>query len=78
MDLELIENIVAEVVKSSKVPVTAKIRKGWDSEHVVAIEVAQILEKVGVSAITIHGRTREEFYSGTADWEIIKKVKEIC
>lgn len=76
LDLKLIENIVAEVVKSSKVPVTAKIRKGWDSEHVVAIEVAQILEKVGVSAITIHGRTREEFYSGTADWEIIKKVKE--
>lgn len=76
LNLKLIENIVAEVVKSSKVPVTAKIRKGWDSEHVVAIEVAQILEKVGVSAITIHGRTREEFYSGTADWEIIKKVKE--
>ena len=75
-NLELLEEIANEVVKSSKVPVTAKIRKGWDKDSIVAIEVAKILEDAGVSAITIHGRTREEYYSGVADWEIIKKVKE--
>ena len=75
-NLELLEEIAKEVVKSSKVPVTAKIRKGWDKDSIVAIEVAKILEDAGVSAITIHGRTREEYYSGVADWEIIKKVKE--
>ena len=75
-NLELLEEIAKEVVKSSKVPVTAKIRKGWDNNNIVAIEVAKILEKSGISAITIHGRTRSEFYSGNADWEIIKKVKK--
>lgn len=76
LDLELVEKIATEVVKSSKVPVTAKIRKGWDNNNIVAVEVAQILEKSGISAIAIHGRTRQEFYSGIADWDIIKKVKE--
>ena len=76
LDLELVEKIATEVVKSSKVPVTAKIRKGWDNNNIVAVEVAQILEKSGISAIAIHGRTRQEFYSGVADWDIIKKVKE--
>lgn len=76
LNLKLIENIAKEVVKSSKVPVTVKIRKGWDANHIVAIEVAKILEQAGVSAITIHGRTRAEYYSGKADWEIIRKVKE--
>ena len=76
LNLELVEEIATEVVKSSKVPVTAKIRKGWDANHIVAVETAKILEKSGISAITIHGRTREEYYSGNADWEIIKKVKE--
>ena len=76
LNLELVEKIATEVVKSSKVPVTAKIRKGWDSENIVAIEAAKILERSGISAITIHGRTREEYYSGNADWNIIKKVKE--
>lgn len=75
-NLELIEKIAREAVKVSKVPVTAKIRKGWNSENIVAVEVAKILEDAGISAITIHGRTREEFYSGQADWDIIKKVKE--
>ncbi len=75
-NLELLEEIAKEVVKSSKVPVTAKIRKGWDNNNIVAIEVAKILEKSGISAITIHGRTRSEFYSGNADWEIIKKIKK--
>ena len=75
-NLELLEQIATEVVKVSKVPVTAKIRKGWDKNSIVAVEVAKILENAGISAITIHGRTREEYYSGIADWEIIKKVKE--
>ena len=75
-NLDLLEQIVVEAVKSSKVPVTAKIRKGWDKNSIVAVEVAKILENAGISAITIHGRTREEYYSGIADWEIIKKVKE--
>lgn len=76
LDLELASQIVEEVVKTVKVPVTVKIRKGWDKEHVVAVEAAKRLEKAGASAITIHGRTREEFYSGNADWEIIKEVKK--
>ncbi len=76
LNLPLVEEIVTEVVKISKVPVTVKIRKGWDSNHVVAVEAAKIIEKAGASAITIHGRTRDEFYSGTADWDIIKQVKE--
>ncbi len=75
-NLELLEQIAREVVKASSVPVTAKIRKGWDKDNIVAVEAAKILESAGISAITIHGRTREEYYSGTADWQIIKKVKE--
>ena len=76
LDLELVNKITKSVVESSKVPVTIKIRKGWDDEHVVAIEVARIAEKNGIAAITVHGRTREQFYSGNADWNIIKSVKE--
>ena len=75
-NLELLEQIAREVVKASSVPVTAKIRKGWDKDNIVAVEATKILESAGISAITIHGRTREEYYSGTADWQIIKKVKE--
>ena len=60
----------------SKVPVTVKMRKGYTSDNIVAQELAQIAEGAGVSAITIHGRSRDEFYSGKADLEIIKKVKE--
>ena len=76
LNLPLVEEIVREVVKASSVPVTVKIRKGWDSNNIVAVEAAKIIEKAGASAITIHGRTRSEFYSGTADWDIIRKVKE--
>lgn len=76
LDLELIDKITKSVVQNSQVPVTIKIRKGWDDEHITAVEVAKIAEKNGISAITIHGRTREQFYTGKADWEIIKKVKE--
>lgn len=72
----LIGEIVKEVVKNSKVPVTVKIRKGWDDEHINAVSVAKIIEENGASAITVHGRTREQFYSGKADWDIIKQVKE--
>lgn len=76
LNLELVEEILKGVVKSSKVPVTVKIRLGWDSEHVVAVEAAKIIEEAGASAITVHGRTREEFYTGHADWNMIKKVKD--
>ncbi len=76
LDLDLLEKIARAVVEGAKVPVTAKIRKGWDGNHIVAIEAAKRLEKAGVSAITVHGRTREEYYSGIADWNIIKEVKQ--
>ena len=76
LDLDLLENIARAVVEGSKVPVTAKIRKGWDNDHIVAIEAAKRLERAGVSAITVHGRTRAEYYSGKADWSIIKQVKQ--
>ena len=76
LDLDLIEKIVRKVTEVSKVPVTVKIRKGWDNDSVVAVEAAKVIEKSGASAITIHGRTRSEFYSGKADWNIIKEVKE--
>lgn len=76
LNLELVEEIVKEVVKKSKKPVTVKIRKGWDNEHIVAVDAAKIIEKAGADAIIVHGRTRDEFYLGRADWEIIKKVKE--
>lgn len=77
LDLEKAEEIMKAVVKNSGVPVTLKIRKGWDSQHIVACEIAKIAEKNGISAITVHGRTRDEFYTGKADLEIIKEVKEI-
>lgn len=76
LDLKLVQDIITEAVKVSKVPVTVKIRKGWDMEHIVAVEVAQIAQQAGASMITVHGRTREEFYTGVADWDIIKQVKE--
>ena len=76
LDLEKAKDIMETVVKNSKVPVTLKFRKGWDSEHIVATEIAKIAQQAGISAITIHGRTRAEYYSGKADLEIIKKVKE--
>ena len=76
LDLPKATEIIDAVVKNSSVPVTVKFRKGWDDDHIVATDIAKIAEEHGVSAITIHGRTRSEFYSGNADWEIIKKVKE--
>ena len=76
LNLELVGEIVKEVKKNSEKPVTVKIRKGWDSEHIVATEAAKIIEAAGADAIIIHGRTRDEFYTGQADWDIIKEVKE--
>ncbi|MBR3153100.1 MAG: tRNA dihydrouridine synthase DusB [Clostridia bacterium] len=75
LNLDLVEEITREVVNKSKVPVTVKIRKGWDDENIVAVEAAKRIEKAGASAITVHGRTRTQFYSGEADWAIIKDVK---
>lgn len=71
----LISEIVKKIVKVSKKPVTVKIRTGWDSSSINAIEVSKIIEEAGASAITIHGRTREMFYSGKSNWDIIKKIK---
>lgn len=76
LNMQLAQEIMQAVVKNSSVPVTVKMRKGWDKEHVNVIEFAKMAEKAGACAITVHGRTREEFYTGTADWDIIKKVKE--
>ena len=76
LDLEKAKLIIEEAVKKSKVPVTVKFRKGWDSNNIVAVELAKIAESAGASAITIHGRTRSEFYTGVADWDTIRRVKE--
>lgn len=72
----LAEEILSSLVKAVKKPVTVKIRKGFDEEHVNAVEIAKIAEACGVAAIAVHGRTREQYYSGKADWDIIAKVKE--
>ncbi len=71
-----IKEIVTEVVKSVSIPVTVKIRSGWDNDSINAVVVAKKCEEAGASAICIHGRTRAQGYSGKADWDIIKKVKE--
>lgn len=73
---EKVYEIVASVVESVKVPVTVKIRSGWDSNNINAVQIAKLIEKAGASAITIHARTRAQGYSGKADWNIIKQVKE--
>ena len=76
LDLEKAKMIIRAVIKNSKVPVTLKIRTGWDKEHIVATEIAKIAENEGISAITVHGRTRSEYYTGKANFDIIKQVKE--
>lgn len=68
--------IVKSVVETVPIPVTVKIRSGWDNETINAVEIAKIVEKAGASAITVHPRTRAQGYSGNANWDIIKKVKE--
>ncbi len=72
---KLIESILKEVVSVATKPVTVKFRKGWDASSINAVEIAKIAEAAGVSAITVHGRTRDQFYAGKADWGIIKEVK---
>ena len=75
-DPELAGKIVASVVKHVSLPVTVKFRKGFDQDHCNAAEFARVLEENGASALTVHGRTRDQYYNGRADWNIIKKVKE--
>ena len=75
-DPKLVEKILIKTVRAIKKPVTVKIRKGFDEEHVNAVEIAKIAEGCGVAAVAVHGRTREQYYSGQADWEIIAKVKQ--
>ncbi len=72
----LVQEIVREVVRNTNKPVTVKIRKGWDKNSVNAVEIAKIIEDSGASAITVHGRTRDEYYSGHVDLQTIKNVKE--
>lgn len=73
---KLVYEIVSRTVKAIKKPVTVKIRKGFDDEHINAVEIAKIAEGAGAAAIAVHGRTREQYYSGKADWNIIRQVKE--
>lgn len=75
-DPKLVYELVRGVVRAIRKPVTVKIRKGFDEEHVNAVEIARIAEEAGAAAIAVHGRTREQYYSGRADWEIIRQVKE--
>lgn len=73
---KLASEVLSSVVKNSKKPVTLKIRKGWDDDSVNAVDIAKIAEQCGISALAIHGRTREQFYSGKADWDIIEQIKQ--
>ena len=73
---KLVYEIVSAIVHAIEKPVTVKIRKGFDDDHVNAVEIARIVEEAGAAAVAVHGRTREQYYSGQADWEIIRQVKE--
>ena len=73
---KLVEEIVSKTAKAIKKPVTVKVRKGFDDEHINAVEIARIAESAGAAAVAVHGRTREQYYSGKADWDIIRQVKE--
>jgi len=73
---KLVEELLGKLVKAVKKPVTVKIRKGFDEENVNAVEIAKIAESCGVAAVAVHGRTRMQYYSGSADWDIIRRVKE--
>lgn len=74
-DLRLAGQIIQSVVRATKKPVTVKFRKGFDDAHVNAVELAKAAEAAGAAAVTVHGRTREQYYSGQADWDIIRQVK---
>lgn len=73
---ELAGKVIKAVASAVKVPVTVKIRKGFDDDHINAVEMAQVAEENGAKAIAVHGRTREQYYSGKADWSIIRRVKD--
>lgn len=73
---KLVYEIIYETVKAVHKPVTAKIRKGFDDSSINAVEIAKIIEAAGGAAVAVHGRTREQYYSGLADWDIIRQVKE--
>ena len=73
---KLVHEIVSAVSKAIEKPVTVKIRKGFDDDHINAVEIAKIIEDAGGAAVAVHGRTREQYYSGSADWDIIRQVKE--
>ena len=76
LNLDLISDIVENVVKSTNKPVSVKIRTGWNADSIVAVEAAKNIEKAGASLITVHGRTREQYYSGQVNLDIIKQVKD--
>jgi tRNA-dihydrouridine synthase B len=75
-DPKLVGRIVGQTVRAIQKPVTVKIRKGFDDAHVNAVEIAKAAEEAGAAAVAVHGRTREQYYSGRADWDIIRQVKE--
>lgn len=75
-DPKRVEEILTAMVKTLKKPVTVKFRKGFHDDHINAVEIAKIAESCGVAAVAVHGRTREQYYSGKADWDIIRQVKE--
>ena len=75
LDMDLALEVAGAVVERVDVPVTVKMRKGWDQQSVNSVEMSVGMEGVGVSGITVHGRTRDQFYAGRADWDIIKEVK---
>ena len=75
-DEKLASEIISSVAKAVKMPVTVKFRAGWDKQNINAVSFALMAEESGASAVTVHGRTREEYYSGKADWNIIKEVKQ--
>ena len=75
-DPELVGRIVSAMVKAVNVPVTVKIRKGFDADHVNAVEIAKVIEQSGGAMVAVHGRLRSDYYSGKADWDIIRQVKE--
>ncbi len=72
----LVHEIVSKVAGAIQKPVTVKIRKGFDDDHVNAVEIAKIIEDAGGAAVAVHGRTREQYYSGKADWILSVRVKE--
>lgn len=74
---ELAAKVIEAAAKKSKKPVTVKFRKGWDEDSINAVEFAKMAEASGAQAITIHGRTRAQYYSGTADWDIIEEIKNV-